>query len=88
MPKVTVKLFQDFRELMGTSSVEMEIENPLEFSSFLKLLYERHQKLKPILEDFESKGSAIVLVNGRAPISNPLIKGGEEIAILPMAEGG
>lgn len=88
MPKVTVKFFQDFRELMGTSSIEMEIEKPLEFSAFIKLLSERYQKLKPVLEDFEDKGSAIVLINGRTPISNSLIKGGEEIDILPMVEGG
>lgn len=88
MPRVVVKLFQDFRELLGASSIEMEIENPLEFSSFLRLLSERYQKLKPILEDFENKGSAIILVDGRTPFSNYLIKGGEEIAILPMAEGG
>ncbi|MDH5806185.1 MAG: MoaD/ThiS family protein [Candidatus Methanomethylicaceae archaeon] len=88
MPKVIVKFFQDFRELIGTSVAEIEIENPLEFSNFLKLLSERYQKLKPILEDFENKGSAIILINGRTPFSNSLIKGGEEIAILPMVEGG
>lgn len=88
MPKVIVKFFQDLRELTGTSSAEVEIENPLEFSSFLKVLSERYQKLKPILEDFKDKGSAIILVNGRTPISEYLIKGGEEIAILPMVEGG
>ncbi|MCX8169668.1 MAG: MoaD/ThiS family protein [Candidatus Methanomethyliaceae archaeon] len=90
MPKVVVKFFQDFRELTGISSVEMNIDQPISLSGLLNILFEHYQKLKPVLEDFEKKSSAIILVNGRTPIDvfSVLIKGGEEIVILPMMEGG
>ncbi|MCS7098475.1 MAG: MoaD/ThiS family protein [Candidatus Methanomethyliaceae archaeon] len=90
MPKIVVKFFQDFRELTGVSSMEMNVDQPMSLLTLLNILSEHYQKLKPVLEDFERKGSAIILVNGRTPIdaSSALIKGGEEIAILPMMEGG
>ncbi|MGC8937233.1 MAG: MoaD/ThiS family protein [Candidatus Methanomethylicaceae archaeon] len=91
MQKVTVKFYQDIREAVGVSSVDIEIDKPTPLPFFLNGLAERFEKLKPILSNLQTeRATAIVLVNGRAPIpiSSAVLVGGEEISILPMVEGG
>ncbi len=91
MPKVTVKFFQDIRELVGTSSTEIEIDNPKFLKDILNEISNKYQKLKDILKNIEEDNSSvIILVDGRMPttLSSIIVKGGEEISILPIVEGG
>jgi MoaD family protein len=91
MPKVTIKFFQDIRELAGTSSTEIEIDSPKFLKDILNEISNKYQKLRDVFKNIEGENrSVIILVNGRmpTPLSSTIIKGGEEISILPVVEGG
>ena len=78
--RITVNLFATFREIMGTSILELEIPDG---SNTLALLAILKQKNKNAPTEY-----AIVALNSEYVGGNAVIKDGDEVAIIPPVSGG
>tara|TARA_B100001123_G_C14329574_1_gene638562 strand:+ start:92 stop:331 length:240 start_codon:yes stop_codon:yes gene_type:complete len=78
--RITVKLFATYREIIGTSVLELDIPQGSNTRSLLTILKQKNKKL--------STDYAIVAVNSEYVSENAVIKDGDEVAIIPPVSGG
>ena len=78
--RITVKLFATYREIIGTSVLELDIPQGSNTRSLLTILKQKNKKL--------STDYAIVAVNSEYVSENAVIKEGDEVAIIPPVSGG
>tara|TARA_Y100000590_G_scaffold410948_1_gene504466 strand:- start:958 stop:1179 length:222 start_codon:yes stop_codon:yes gene_type:complete len=73
-------LFATYREIIGTSVLELDIPQGSNTRSLLTILKQKNKKL--------STDYAIVAVNSEYVSENAVIKDGDEVAIIPPVSGG
>ena len=78
--RITVKLFATYREIIGTSVLELDIPQGSNTRSLLTILKQKNKKL--------STDYAIVAVNSEYVSENAVIKDGDEVAIIQPVSGG
>ena len=78
--RITVKLFATYREIIGTSVLELDIPQGSNTRSLLTILKQKNKNL--------STDYSIVAVNSEYVSENAVIKDGDEVAIIPPVSGG
>ncbi|HEX9650735.1 MAG TPA: molybdopterin converting factor subunit 1 [Cyclobacteriaceae bacterium] len=78
--KIKVLLFGIAREIAGSSSVELELENP-KVDNLIKKLQDKH-------EEFRQLKSVLVAVNNEYANPDQLLSSEDEIAVIPPVAGG
>ena len=78
--RITVKLFATYREIMGTSVLELDIPDGSNTGSLLAMLKEKNKNAPTEY--------AIVALNSEYVGKNAVIKDGDEVAIIPPVSGG
>jgi len=78
--KIKVLLFGIAREIAGSSSIELELENP-KVDNLIKKLQDKHGK-------FRQLKSMLVAVNNEYANPDQLLSSEDEIAVIPPVAGG
>ena len=79
---ITVRLFAQYREATGTSTINMSIPNSSSVSDVLELLFSAHPSLSL------SKSSTVVAVNQSYAEHNYILQAHDELALIPPVSGG
>ncbi|MEY2560792.1 MAG: molybdopterin synthase sulfur carrier subunit [Verrucomicrobiota bacterium] len=80
--KLHVQFFSRLRELAGVSEIELEVPERIRISDLLELLYSR----TPALRDWDK--SILVAAGVEFVGRDYVLKQGDQIAIMPPAQGG
>ncbi|HUV80400.1 MAG TPA: molybdopterin converting factor subunit 1 [Candidatus Bathyarchaeia archaeon] len=78
--KVTVRLFAQFREIVGEKQKEVEIEDGMTLHDIIPLLIKEYPDLK--------KEKIIVSLNHKYAHPEEILKDDDEIALFPPVSGG
>ncbi len=78
----TVKLFARCRDLVGADSATIELREPASVADLRMALAERFPKLRPIIPN------CAIAVNEDFAGNDLLLKGADEIALIPPVSGG
>ncbi len=79
---VRVQLFSHLRDAAGTSELDLELPDSSTVADLLRQLYARAPALR-------SWDSSILIGAGMEFVGrNHLLRGGEQIAVMPPAQGG
>ncbi len=76
---VKVKLFANFREVVGRKEIEIDAED---IQNLLKILAKKYPKLEDLYN------YAIIMINGKVAKENVKLKKDDVVAILPPVSGG
>ena len=79
---ITVRLFAQYREATGTSTINMSIPNSSSVSDVLELLFRAHPSLSL------SKSNTVVAVNQSYAEHNYILQAHDELALIPPVSGG
>ncbi|RLE88701.1 MAG: MoaD family protein [Thermoprotei archaeon] len=85
MPRVRLRYFSIIRDMTGRSGEEVEVSGNMTVGEFLNYLGRRYPELG---EFMKYEGHLIVLVDGKAVNRDAVLRGGEEVALLPPVSGG
>ncbi|KYH42565.1 MAG: molybdopterin converting factor [Candidatus Bathyarchaeota archaeon B26-1] len=92
---VKVRLLGVFRKALGKESLQVKVERPLSAIHLILKVAEFSPELKRVLIDPElgdPRPNALILINGREISAldglETLIKGGDEVVLIPVTHGG
>ena len=92
---VKVRLLGVFRKALGEESLQVKVERPLSAIHLILKVAEFSPELKRVLIDPElgdPRPNALILINGREISAldglETLIKGGDEVVLIPVTHGG
>ncbi len=79
--KCTIKAFGISREIIGGKLLEMEVPDGITISDLKKALIKKYPT-------FDSLKSLYVAINNEYAQEDAILKGGDEIALIPPVSGG
>jgi len=83
--KILIKFLAAVSDYTGIHKTELEVDNDeIRFGEILKIIREKY----PGLKDIEKKVPIIILLNGRKPSPDDIVREGDKIAFLPPISGG
>lgn len=92
---VKVRLLGVFRKALGKESLQVKVERPLSAIHLILKVAEFSPELKRVLIDPElgdPRPNSLILINGREISAldglETLIKGGDEVVLIPVTHGG
>jgi molybdopterin converting factor subunit 1 len=80
--RLTVRFFATLRDRAGTSTAQVEIEEPATVADLLSALLKRYPSLEPSIP------TALVAVNQEYSLPEDSLKTGDEVALFPPVVGG
>lgn len=88
--KLRVRLVSLLRDAVGgRREVEVEVEGEATLGEVLEKLFERHPRLRGLIEELERRGLQVLyLVNGASASPGDRVRPGDVVTILPPASGG
>ncbi len=86
MIKVRVKVFANFRELIGSKEIELDLPEGSRVIDMLRYIEARYPKMK--LMDRSDKRMYILMKGGRWPKLEDPLENGDDYALFPPIGGG
>ncbi len=86
MPRVKVNVFAQFRELVGSKEIELDLPEGSRVIDMLKYIETKFPRLK--LTGKSDKRTFILMKGGRWPELDDLLKDGDVYALFPPIGGG
>ena len=86
MIKVRVKVFANFRELIGSKEIELDLPEGSKVIDMLRYIEAKFPKMK--LTDKSDRKMFILMKGGRWPELNDPLEDGDSYALFPPIGGG
>jgi len=80
--EVSVKFFAIYRETVGQTQIQMEVDDGSTLGSLLDMVYDEHPKLRKWAD------SIVCSVNRKYAERDKVLEDGDEVALLPPVSGG